>query len=84
MDNVLAGAQKYAATYINDTIAFSQTWVEHIHYLRDILKRFQVADLTAKLTKCKFGVRDCTFLRHTVTQGCVKPDEAKVQAIQVY
>ena len=45
---------------------------------------FRDAGLTVKKAKCTFAAEECTFLGHTVGQGRVKPEIAKMAAIREY
>ena len=44
----------------------------------DILDR---ANLTVKKTKCQFVKRDLQFLGHTLSQGKINPQQAKIKAV---
>lgn len=33
---------------------------------------------------CQFGQKECHFLGHVVSQGCVKPEECKIAAVKEY
>lgn len=42
------------------------------------------AGLTAKPQKCKFGMRQCSYLDHIVGGGVVQPDLDKVKAVELF
>ncbi len=64
MDSVLQGLESSSTVYIDDIAIFSETWEEHVKHIREVLQRLRKSNLTAKTTKCQFGVRECTYLGH--------------------
>ena len=84
MDGVIQGVEGKCAAYIDDLIIFSHSWVEHLAYIREIFSRLQGAGLTAKPSKCHFGMLECTYLGHVVGNGVVQPEPSKVQAVMVF
>lgn len=84
MDTLLATSRDHASSYIDDTVIFSSTWTEHLVHLREVLDIFRDAGLTVKKGKCTFAAGECTFLGHTVGQGKVRPDTAKVRAVKEF
>ena len=60
---------------------YSNTWKEHVAYLRDLFGRLSKAGLVVNLTKCEFAKATVTYLGHEIGQGRVAPRSAKVQAI---
>ena len=84
MDTLLARSRDHASSYIDDTVVFSNTWTEHLSHLREVLGVFRDAGLTVKKAKCTFAAEECTFLGHTVGQGRVKPEIAKISAIREF
>ena len=70
--------------YIDDTVVFSGSWTEHLIHLRGVLGTFREAGLTVKKRKCTFAAEECTFLGHTVGQGRVRPETAKVIAVREF
>eukprot|EP00731_Ephydatia_muelleri_P021055 Em0013g782a len=54
---------------------------EHLVHIREVLSRLQGAGLTAKPSKCHFGMLECTYLGHVVGKGVVQPEPSKVQAV---
>lgn len=41
--------------YLDDIVAYSSTWTEHMKTLDEIFDRLQAASLTLNLAKCEFG-----------------------------
>ncbi|KAL5497626.1 hypothetical protein EMCRGX_G014134 [Ephydatia muelleri] len=81
MDGVIRGLEGRCAAYLDDLIIFSHSWAEHLVHIREVLSRLQGAGLTAKPSKCHFGMLECTYLGHVVGKGVVQPEPSKVQAV---
>ena len=80
MHIVLSGVKNCEA-YIDDVVAYSSTWSDHLHTLSLIFSRLREASLTLNLAKCEFGKATVTYLGKQVGQGEVRPLAEKVQAI---
>lgn len=80
MNTVLSGV-KNCEVYLDDIVAYSSTWPEHVKTLEEIFDRLRSASLTLNLAKCEFGKAVVTYLGKQVGQGNVSPVAAKVQAI---
>uniref|UniRef100_A0A8C5DT92 Gypsy retrotransposon integrase-like protein 1 n=1 Tax=Gouania willdenowi TaxID=441366 RepID=A0A8C5DT92_GOUWI len=80
MSRVLAGIDNCEA-YLDDVVAYSTTWVEHVATLSLIFTRLSAASLTLNLAKCEFGKGKVTYLGKQVGQGQVRTVAAKVQAV---
>ena len=48
MDQVLRGVGDFAAAYLDDIVIFSETWEDHLTYVRSVLSRLQKSGHTAK------------------------------------
>lgn len=80
MNTVTAGLNN-VVTYIDDLVAFSESWPEHVSHLQELFERLQQAQLVVNLSKCEIGRGQVTYLGHQVGQGMVVPRQAKIQAI---
>lgn len=80
MGRVIAGLTN-VVVYIDDAVAYSDSWPEHVGLLQQVLERLQQAGLVANLEKCEIGKAQVTYLGHVVGQGQVLPRRAKIQAI---
>ena len=58
------------------------TWEDHLHHLRIVLLILREAGLTAKPSKCQYGMQQCVYLGFIVGGGVVKPEVDKLMAIQ--
>lgn len=84
MNSVVADFQEFASAYLDDVVVFSTSWEDHIHHLTSVFDVLVQAGLTAKLAKCQLGLNQCFYLGHMVGEGLVRPEEAKVSAIQEF
>ena len=80
MTDVIAGLDN-VVVYIDDILVFSNTWSDHLAYMRDLFDRLTKAGLVVNLAKCEFAKATVTYLGHEVGRGHVVPRQAKVQAI---
>ena len=71
MNRLIDGCDVFAAAYLDDSIIHSTTWEKHLQHIKSILVCFRAAGLTAKPTKCQFGMRECAhgYLDHVVGNG---------------
>src|SRR5690606_6055028 len=67
--------------YIDDIIVFSPTFERHLDDLERVFTRIREANMFIKLKKCHFCRRELPFLGHLITEHGVKPDPAKLRAI---
>ena len=81
MDIVLAPCHGYASSYIDDITVYSDSWESHLQHLHRVLECLADAGLTAKPRKCLLGATSCDLLGHTIGNGQVTLQEAKIKAI---
>ncbi|KAK7889547.1 hypothetical protein WMY93_025107 [Mugilogobius chulae] len=70
--------------YLDDIVAYSNTWSSHVSTLKEVFKRLSQANLTLNLAKCDFGRATVTYLGKIVGHGKVRPVNAKVEAVLSY
>ena len=69
MQRVLAGLEyKCCFVYLDDILVASQTFQEHILYLREVFTHFLDAHLCLKPKKCQLLKDRALFLGHVVTE----------------
>ncbi len=61
LHKVLSGAENCKA-YLDDVVAYSSTWSDHLHTPSLIFSRLREASLTLSLAKCEFGKATVTYL----------------------
>lgn len=80
MDEVLRGLT-FAYAYLDDILIASKDENEHWQHIREVLERLRTYGVTLNVDKCKFGVKELSFLGHWVSAEGIKPMKEKVQAI---
>jgi len=70
--------------YLDDIVIFSNTFDSHLLHLELVLTTLQRAGLKAKLQKCSFAHAELLYLGHLVSGGGIRPDPAKVAALEQY
>ena len=81
MDIILSPHTNYSASYIDDTIVFSDTWEEHLQHLSQVIEAFRKANMTLKLKKCHFAKDSVQFLGHRIGNGILTIPEIKIAPI---
>ena len=82
MDKVLLGIEKFTGVYLDNVVIRSNEWDEHLQHIEEVLEKLQQAQLTNKMTKCKFTFNSCSYLGHQIGDGGVLPEITKVKVIQ--
>ncbi|CAC5409350.1 unnamed protein product [Mytilus coruscus] len=73
---------KGVETDIDDILVWGTTRKEHDDRLRSVLNRCQEVGLTLNAEKCKFRVKEVTYIGHTLSADGVRPDQEKIRAIK--
>ncbi|KAI2647664.1 Retrovirus-related Pol polyprotein from transposon 17.6 [Labeo rohita] len=81
MDVLLRPHQSYAAAYLDDVVIHSETWEEHLGWLRRVLTELRRAGLTANPRKCHLALAEAQYLGFQVGRGLIRPQQRKVEAI---
>jgi hypothetical protein len=82
MDAVLTGLTwKLCLVYIDDIIIFSPSFNQHLSDLQEVFDRLRNANLSIKLSKCRFCSPEVEYLGHIVTKDGVRTDPKKVDAV---
>ena len=69
------------AIIVDDLLIWGKRTVEHDANLKKILQRAREIDLKLCLKKCTFHLDQVSYVGHQFTKGGLKPDDAKVTAI---
>ncbi len=83
VNQVLSRLLGYKA-YLDDVVLFSSSWSEHLDKIRELFVCLAKANLNINLAKCDFGKATVNYLGKVVGQGCVRPIDAKVDAIDKF
>ena len=73
---------RLAMVYIDDVIVFSKTEEEHVEALEEVMSLLVSKGLTIRLKKCQFFKEEVQFLGHVLDGKGIRPQQAKVDAIQ--
>ena len=83
MSSILADL-KGVVCMIDDVLVFGSTYKEHDERLQAVLNRLQNAGVTLNKEKCQFRKTSVQFLGQMIDSRGVRPDPAKVEAIQQF
>ena len=82
MDIALAGLKWTSClVYLDDIIIFSVTFGEHLRDIEAVFKRIEEFNLGLKASKCYLCQKELLYLGHQITTEGIKPNPAKVKAI---
>ena len=70
--------------YLDDVVAFSKTFAEHLQTLEMILQNLVKHNLKLKPEKCDFAKEKVTFLGHVVSSKGVEPDPGNISKVKNY
>ena len=82
MSIVLTGLNNFTFTYLDDVLVFSETYDDHLHHLNTVFKKFQIASLKIKLSKCQFFKTHLHYLDHRISASGMEPLCEKLEAIK--
>lgn len=68
--------------YLDDIIIYSANFTDHLKHLNAVFHRLWKHGLKLRVDKCSFLQPEVGFLGHIVTRRGVKPDPAKIEAVQ--
>ena len=84
MNEVLYDCREFSRAYIDDDIVYSSTWEEHLEHLRRVFTQLRQANLSLKLSKCQFGLKQVEYLGHVIGGGVILPNPRKLEAVHHY
>ena len=67
--------------FIDDILVYSKNEEEHAKHLRIVLDRLREHQLYAKFSKCKFWLKEVSFLGHILSAKGVAVDPRKVREV---
>jgi hypothetical protein len=73
---------QFVVVYLDDILVFSRAPEEHLNHLEQVLTALEKHELYVGMDKCGFGLAEVDFLGHVVSGAGIRPDPAKVQAVQ--
>ena len=81
MNKVLKGL-KFAMTYLDDIIIFSQDESQHLEHLEIVFRRLREAGLKMKHSKCDFFKSEIYYLGHLISPEGISPLPNKLDSIK--
>ena len=81
MNKVLKGL-KFAMTYLDDIIIFSENESQHLEHLETIFSRLREAGMKMKQSKCDFFKSEIHYLEHLISPEGISPLPNKLDCIQ--
>lgn len=85
MDRVIPQElRSFVFVYMDDLLVVSQDFGAHMDRLRVVARCLREANLTINVAKSKFCMKEIRYLGHLVSNGTIKPDPGKVEAITNY
>jgi transposase InsO family protein len=85
MDKVLDQSwEPNVFVYLDDIVICSETFEEHLKWIRRVANRLSEANLTINTTKSKFCQREIKYLGYILSGNGLHPDPAKVTGILNY
>ena len=73
---------KTCLVYLDDVIIFSNSVEEHIQHVDEILSALNEADVTLKISKCRFFTRKVEYLGHFISPGSLEADTTNVKCLR--
>ena len=73
---------RFIVAYLDDIVVYSESFVDHLCHLRQVLSRLKKNSLFVKKEKCKFACKDILFLGQRISLGKIMMDEGKVKTIR--
>ena len=83
-DDVHHDCWEFSRAYIDDVIVYSSTWEEHLEHLRQVFTCLRRANLSLKLSKCQFGLKQVEHLGHVIGDGVILPNPKKLEVVLHY
>ena len=72
---------EFAFPYLDDTLAFSDTFDDHFNHLRKVFLRLREKRIKVKASKCKLLQREVNYLRRVFSSDGYQIDQANIKAI---
>ena len=73
---------QFLLVYLDDLLAYSKTFDEHLDHLHRLLQRIIDAGLKLQLDKCQFLRRQVYYLGHTISAEGVSCEAGTVEAVR--
>ena len=82
MNRVLrAYVDRFVMVFIDNILIYSKDQEDHDTHLRVVLETLRKEHLYAKMSKCKFWLREVSFLGHIISKEGIRVDPRKIEVI---
>jgi hypothetical protein len=68
-------------SYIDDVLAHTSNWDEHLKVLRDFFERVRAANMSLKPSKCEIGFQKIEFLGTQILEDSIAPNAKNLSKI---
>ena len=75
---------RFAIIYMDDILVYSDIYDQHIRHVRMVLDALKQKNLKIKTEKCKFHVKEITFLGFIITPKNIQMETTKINNIQTW
>ena len=72
---------KFVWVYLDDILIFSNTYNDHLNYLRQIFKKLEENNFYLRMDKCNLLVDQIEILGCTIKGSCITPTKEKITHI---
>jgi hypothetical protein len=73
--------RKFILVFFDGILIYSQTREDHLQHVNIALSLLRVNRLSAKMSKCVFGVSQVEYLGHVISSEGISTDPSKISAI---
>ena len=82
-DNILREyLGKFVICYLDDILIYTKKGENHEEHVKLVMRKLAGVDSRLKLSKCRFGVKQATFLGYVIRPGQIAIDPEKIKAVQ--
>jgi len=81
MMSMCLGDLNFVEIYLDDILIHSATLSDHYKHVEIVFKRLMEVNLKLNFSKCFWFRKELKFLGHIITEGVIKTDDAKIEAV---
>ena len=71
-----------ALCYLDDILVWGETWEIHMKRLKTVLSKIEEAGLALSASKCKFGLKEVSYLGCKIKEGMLSVNEQRVEQMR--
>ena len=81
MADALQFCRQFSLVYLDDIIAFSKSFPEHLYHLEQVFSVLQAKNLVLNPLKRELAVHQINYLGHTISNNCITPMKEEIAMI---